>query len=61
MGTIKGIYSARTVSKMSFEEVANLLNEQQNEIKIQRMAVERYREAEKRCERIINEIKNLLK
>ena len=61
MGTIKGAYSAQTVSKMTLEEVANLLNEQLNEIKIQRMAVERYREAEKRCERIKNEIKILLK
>ena len=61
MGTIKVIYSAQTVSKMSLEEVANLLNEQANEIKIQRMAIERYRESEKRCERIINDIKNLLK
>lgn len=54
MGTIKGAYTARTVSKMSFEEVANLLNEQQTEIKIQRMAIERYREAEMRCEQIKN-------
>ena len=61
METIKGAYSAQTVSKMTLEEVANLLNEQLNEIKIQRMAVKRYREAEKRCERIINEIKELLK
>lgn len=61
MGTIKGIYSAQTVSKMSLEEVANLLNEQLNEIKIQRMAIERYRENKKRCEIIINEIKELLK
>ena len=61
MGTIKGAYSAQTVSKMSLEEVANLLNVQENEIKVQRLAIERYRENEKRCERIKNEIKNLLK
>ena len=61
MGTIKGAYSAQTVSKMSLEEVANLLNEQLNEIKVQRLAIERYRENEKRFERIKNEIKNLLK
>ena len=61
MGTIKGAYSAQTVSKMSLEEVANLLNVQENEIKVQRLAIERYRESEKRCERIKNEIKNLLK
>lgn len=61
MGIIKGAYSAQTVSKMTLEEVANLLNEQLNEIKIQRLAVERYREREKRCEKIINDIKNLLK
>ena len=61
MGTIKGAYTALTVSKMSLEEVANLLNVQENEIKVQRLAIERYRENEKRCERIKNEIKNLLK
>lgn len=61
MGTIKGAYSAQTVSKMTLEEVANLLNVQANEIKIQRMAIERYRENEKRCKKIINEIKELLK
>lgn len=61
MEKIQGVYSARTVSKMSFEEVANLLNEQLNEIKIQRAAIERYREEERRCEIIINEIKELLK
>lgn len=61
MEIIQGAYTARTVGKMTFEEVANLLNEQQNEIKIQRMAIERYRDNVKRCERIINEIKELLK
>lgn len=58
---IKGAYTAEAVGAMTLEEVVNLLNEQLNEIKIQRMAVERYREAEKRCEIIINEIKELLK
>lgn len=61
METIQGAYTARTVSKMTLEEVANLLNEQQNEIKIQRLALERYREREMRNETIINEIKELLK
>ena len=61
MGTIKGAYSAQTVSKMTLEEVANLLNVQANEIRTQRLAIERYRENEKRYERIKNEIKNLLK
>lgn len=61
MGIIKGAYTAQTVSKMSLEEVVNLLNEQLNEIRSQRLAVERYRENEKRCERIVNEIKELLK
>lgn len=61
MGTIKGAYTAESVGAMSLEEVANLLNEQANEIKVQRLAIERYRENEKRCERIKNEIKELLK
>lgn len=61
MGIIKGAYTAQTVSKMSLEEVVNLLNVQANDIKVQRLAIERYRENEKRCERIINEIKELLK
>lgn len=61
METIKGAYTAESVGAMTLEEVTNLLNEQLNEIKIQRLAVERYRESEKRCERIINDIKNLLK
>lgn len=61
METIQGAYTARTVSKMSLEEVANLLNEQLNEIKTQRLAIERYREGEMRNETIINEIKELLK
>lgn len=61
MEIIQGEYTARTVSKMTLEEVANLLNEQLNEIKIQRLAAERYREGEMRKETIINEIKKLLK
>lgn len=61
MGIIKGAYTAQTVSKMSLEEVVNLLNVQANDIKVQRLAVERYRENEMRCEKIINEIKELLK
>lgn len=61
METIKGAYTAQTISKMTLEQVANLLNEQLNEIKIQRAAIERYREEERRCEIIINEIKELLK
>ena len=61
MGTIKGAYTAESVGAMTLEEVANLLNEQANEIRTQRLAIERYRENEKRYERIKNEIKNLLK
>ena len=61
MGTIKGAYSAQTVSKMSLEEVVYVLNMQANEIRSQRLVIERYRENEKRCERIFNEIKELLK
>jgi len=61
MGTIKGTYTAESVGAMTLEQVVNLLNVQANEIKVQRLAVERYREAEMRCERIINDIKNLLK
>lgn len=61
MGTIKGAYTAESVGAMTLEEVVNLLNVQLNEIRTQRIAVERYRENEKRCEKIINDIKNLLK
>lgn len=61
METIQGAYTARTVSKMSLEEVANLLNEQLNEIRSQRLALELCREREMRNENIINEIKKLLK
>ena len=61
MEIIQGAYTARTVSKMSLEEVANLLNEQLNEIRSQRLAVELCREREMRNENIINEIKKLLK
>ena len=61
MGTIKGAYSAESIGAMTLEEVANLLNVQENKIKVQRLTIERYREYEKRCERIKNEIKNLLK
>lgn len=61
MGTIKGAYTAESVGAMSLEEVVNLLNVQLNEIRTQRLAVERYRENEMRCEKIINEIKELLK
>ena len=61
MGTIKGAYTAEAVGAMTLEEVANLLNEQLNEIRSQRLAIERYRENEMRCERIFYEIKELLK
>lgn len=61
METIKGAYTAQKISKMTLEQVANLLNEQLNEIKTQRLAIERYREGEMRNETIINEIKELLK
>lgn len=61
METIKGAYTAESVGAMSLEEVVNLLNVQLNEIRTQRIAVERYRENEMRCERIINDIKELLK
>ena len=59
--TIKGAYTAESVGAMTLEQVVTLLNVQLNEIKTQRLAVERYRENEKRCEKIINDIKNLLK
>ena len=61
MGTIKGAYTAESVGAMTLEQVVIILNEQANEIRTQRLAVERYRENEMRCERIINDIKNLLK
>lgn len=61
MGTIKGAYTAEAVGAMTLEEVVNLLNVQANEIITQRLAIERYRDNEKRCEKIINEIKELLK
>ena len=61
MGTIKGAYTAESVGAMTLEQVVIILNEQANEIRTQRLAIERYRENEKRCERIVNEIKELLK